>query len=90
MDRLIGVCSECRGQVIVPEIWRGRETPRALCQDCGALAREQLPVIQMERASKAEWGRRLKARHAQSSDFQGLVRSLEHRREHTLMCKERP
>ena len=68
MDKLIGVCSECRGQVIVPEIWMGKDTPRALCQNCGALAMEQLPIIQMERQGKAAWRRRL--RHAQGRGSQ--------------------
>ena len=52
MDRIIGVCGECRGQVIMYDTWMGAGSPRALCQDCGARAYEQLPIIRMERPNK--------------------------------------
>lgn len=46
--QIIGICSLCRGQVIVPMIWHGVNKPTPICQSCGAVAlTAPLPIIPM-------------------------------------------
>jgi hypothetical protein len=45
MDMVIGSCSICGGNVVVPKVWYGMQTPMPTCSKCGAI--EQLPVIKM-------------------------------------------
>lgn len=48
MYKVIGRCSECGGQVEVPEVWMGIYPPIPECRSCGAKAsNDVLPVIRM-------------------------------------------
>jgi len=44
----IGTCSMCGGQVEVPIVWSGVDTPSPRCTKCGAVAVSKSPVIQTE------------------------------------------
>lgn len=59
VQTIIGVCELCRGHVVVPEAWEGPGPPRAVCENCGARAVEQWPVVRMERPRKRDWRRGL-------------------------------
>ena len=62
MDTIIGRCSLCTGNVIVPEAWYGITIPalKPTCTQCGAQAQEQVPLIMMEQPRKATWGQCLR------------------------------
>lgn len=55
MEHIIGLCERCKGYVVVPESWAGPGSPRAVCQGCGAVAVERMPVLKMERPTKDAW-----------------------------------
>lgn len=42
--QIVGTCSKCGGDVIVPEIWGGTIPPKPQCRGCGAVAK--MPVIE--------------------------------------------
>lgn len=46
-DVVIGTCSICGGDVVVPKVWFGVNTPSARCTRCGAMEKRDLPVIPM-------------------------------------------
>lgn len=50
MNRVIGECSICGGDVSVPHIWHGIFPPKPTCSRCGAQARSG-PVIDMRPVS---------------------------------------
>lgn len=57
MDKTIGVCSLCGGDVVVPEIWMGVHPPKPRCVRCHARpisAAKAIPVIPMERPYEFE------------------------------------
>lgn len=45
--RIIGRCSLCGGNVTLPETWAGTQPPTPGCMNCGAVKRNDLPVIDM-------------------------------------------
>lgn len=45
MNHVIGQCSNCGGDVLVPEVWGGVDKPRPTCNRCGATAMR--PTIPM-------------------------------------------
>ena len=47
--KVIGICSLCRGNVIVPELWSGVPKVIPKCETCGAVPErmKSLPVIPM-------------------------------------------
>ncbi len=47
MDKTIGTCSECGGAVVLPEFYHSVVPPKPTCANCGAVAAEHGPVIQM-------------------------------------------
>lgn len=45
-ERILGVCSCCGGEVVVPAMWSGIHAPKPVCRSCGAQATNNaLPVI---------------------------------------------
>lgn len=48
MDKIIGQCSLCGGNVTVPTAWWSTEPPVPHCKKCGAHEKNQLPIIEME------------------------------------------
>ena len=60
MEHIIGQCGLCGGHVIIPEILMGTGPPRPSCEQCGAQARHQLPVIEMTQTGRAAWGKQLR------------------------------
>lgn len=48
MNKVIGTCSLCGGQVCVPTIYHSVVPPRPQCVRCGAVAKRTGPVIEME------------------------------------------
>lgn len=51
--RVIGACSLCGGEVVVPTIWMGVTPPVPRCKKCDAVkAPQSLPVIPMKKQSK--------------------------------------
>ena len=53
MDRVVGTCSLCGGQVTLPGIWSGVVPPVPQCSSCHATAKSSGPVIEMERPRTA-------------------------------------
>jgi hypothetical protein len=51
MNTPIGTCSLCGGTVSVPEHWMGVAPPVPCCERCGARAKAQASVIEMEPAT---------------------------------------
>lgn len=49
MERTIGTCSLCGGEVTLPTVWWGVVPPVPTCSRCGATAASQGPVIEMEK-----------------------------------------
>lgn len=49
---VIGTCSLCGGQVVLPELWGGIVPPDATCSRCGAVAAQSGPIITMRRVDK--------------------------------------
>jgi len=47
MDNIVGTCSICGGAVSAPEVWHGIFPPQQTCQQCGAVAAFNGPVIPM-------------------------------------------
>lgn len=45
--KVLGSCSRCGGQVVIPDIWHGIYPPRPTCVNCGATKKE--PVIEMDK-----------------------------------------
>lgn len=53
MNRILGRCSKCKGNVVTPEAWMAITPPPMTCEKCGAVsADEHLPVIPMVPAPK--------------------------------------
>ncbi len=50
MNKRIGSCSICGGDVVMPNIWHGTVPPVPRCRGCGATAAKPGPVIPMEPA----------------------------------------
>jgi ribosomal protein S27AE len=50
MDRIIGTCGRCGGDVMVATHWWGSRPPRPTCIKCGATQKQNLPVLEMEEA----------------------------------------
>ncbi len=46
--KIIGRCSECGGNVVVPAIWYGVNPPTPYCESCHATMVNNLPVIPMK------------------------------------------
>lgn len=46
MEKVIGRCSRCGGNVTVPEAWYGTVAPTPQCQSCNG--RTKQPVIEIE------------------------------------------
>lgn len=44
----LGTCSICGGRVSLPDYYLSTVPPRPHCESCGAVAREEGPVIPME------------------------------------------
>lgn len=64
MDRIIGHCGICGGDVLVPSTWYGTRAPKPTCERCGAHAKTQIPVIEMEQVGRAQWGKQLQGAKA--------------------------
>jgi hypothetical protein len=48
MNRVIGTCSNCHGDVVVPNVWYGINPPVPTCSQCGATpVKRNMPVIDM-------------------------------------------
>jgi hypothetical protein len=47
-ETYVGVCSNCGGDVVLPEIWYGTNKPEPRCGSCGAIAKKKGPIIEME------------------------------------------
>jgi len=48
MNRTIGTCSICGGNVTLPNVWGGVVLPTPTCERCGATAKPpELPAIPM-------------------------------------------
>lgn len=45
--RTIGRCSICDGDVTVPMIWGGVQPARPSCDSCGAVQKNNAPVVDM-------------------------------------------
>lgn len=48
MYRIIGRCSNCGGDVIVPQIWHGIHPPKPSYVQCHAVAADTRKTIKME------------------------------------------
>jgi hypothetical protein len=48
MNTLIGICSQCGGDVTVPTAWCGT-LPVPTCQSCGATAKSARKIVETER-----------------------------------------
>lgn len=50
MDRVIGRCSICGGNVTFPDVWLGITPPKPVCIGCGATRiKDDLPTIPMRK-----------------------------------------
>jgi hypothetical protein len=47
MNKIVGRCSICGGNVTLPDVWMGIHPPVPTCQSCGATKKSDLPVIPM-------------------------------------------
>lgn len=54
MNRIIGKCSLCGGDVTLPEVWMGVKPPVPTCEKCGAVEDSNKPVIPMKRAYRGD------------------------------------
>ena len=45
---ILGRCSICSGNVVVPNVWYGVVPPVPECQSCHAVQQDDRPVIKME------------------------------------------
>lgn len=45
---IVGTCGNCGGPVNVPDLWGGVIPPKPTCGNCGAVAANYGPVIQMQ------------------------------------------
>lgn len=54
MNKVIGRCSICNGNVVVPDVWMGVIPPTPTCSSCGATKsiNDHLPVIEMTPSNK--------------------------------------
>lgn len=50
----LGTCSCCGGDVVVPRVWFSDEAPVPMCERCGAMLLNTLPVLEMTAAEDAE------------------------------------
>jgi|GEM_PF-5465399 len=53
MDKTVGRCSQCGGNVTVPSEWLGIHPPVPTCHSCGAQAVSRLPIIETEPVAEA-------------------------------------
>jgi hypothetical protein len=53
---VIGQCSCCGGDVIVPRVWMGVYPPIPKCRQCGATPKRN--AVQMEKSSNNTWNKR--------------------------------
>lgn len=51
MNITVGKCNLCSGRVSIPEFWGGSTSPVPTCDNCGACAKADLPVIIMDKTS---------------------------------------
>ncbi len=47
-DVVIGICSKCEGDVVMPTAWLGTQEPRPRCKACGAVKKKRFPIVDME------------------------------------------
>lgn len=47
MDKVIGSCGNCGGDVTIPENWMSTAPAEPTCKSCGAKAKKKLPKIDM-------------------------------------------
>lgn len=53
--RIIGQCSICGGNVVVPTVCWSVNPPVPICESCGAVKRNELPVIPMVPGKQRKW-----------------------------------
>ena len=54
MNKVIGKCSLCGGEVCVPKAWHGTHPPTPTCRQCHAVAEVAGPVIPMKPAPQQQ------------------------------------
>lgn len=59
---MIGKCSNCGGDVVIPNAYYSVRPPKPQCQECHATVKSKLPVVEMEpsrpiqvKGSIADW-----------------------------------
>lgn len=52
-NKVIGSCSICGGNVVVPTSWYGVYPPEPTCETCGAVKKRSLPVVEMEQPDRS-------------------------------------
>ena len=48
MYQILGKCSKCSGNVVVPLLWHGIFPPVPHCTQCGAKKKDDRKIIEME------------------------------------------
>lgn len=51
-EYIVGACSICGGDVVVPAVYHGIHQPIPSCRQCGATKKDDRKVIQMEHRQK--------------------------------------
>jgi hypothetical protein len=54
MHQIVGKCSLCGGAVTVPTVYHSTVPPTPSCQSCGATKKNDLPIVEMERAPRQQ------------------------------------
>lgn len=57
-NKIIGKCSLCNGNVVIPELWFGVQPPIATCQTCGGVEKNKLPVIDMIKPNQEDFSKK--------------------------------
>lgn len=50
---VLGSCGHCGGRVAVSDVWLGIHPPEPRCLSCGAVAKPQGPVFEMQPPNQA-------------------------------------
>lgn len=48
MYKVLGSCSICGGNVVIPLVWMGIYPPTPYCNSCGAVREEEKKIIKMK------------------------------------------
>lgn len=55
MDKIVGICGNCGGNVVLPDAYLSINPPVPRCNSCGAEAKRNLPIVEMQKKDEKKF-----------------------------------